>query len=126
MKRTLRRSAIKRQQKKENARRLAIETISIDSVVPYAANPRVHSPSQVEAIAESIKAFGFVLPVLIDESDRILAGHGRVLAAKKLRLKSIPIIRINHLSEQQAKTYMLADNKLTERSAWDEKNSPFF
>ena len=84
-------------------------------------NPRVHTKKQVRQIADSIRAFGFNVPVLIDGHSRIVAGHGRVLACQKLGLREVPTIRLSHLTETQAKAFLLADNKLTENAAWDER-----
>lgn len=83
-------------------------------------NPRQHSPEQIRAIARSIETFGFNAPILVDKTNRIVAGHGRLEAAKLLRLAAVPVIRLEHLSPPQAKAYMLADNKLTDLSSWDD------
>ncbi len=96
-----------------------LEQRSIDQLTPYKHNARVHSEEQVEQIAQSIKEFGFVNPVLIDDQNTILAGHGRVEAAKKLNIQKVPTIKIEHLSEKEKKAYILADNKLAEMSYWD-------
>jgi DNA modification methylase len=95
--------------------------LPIDSLVPDPNNPRKHSREQVAAIARSLEAFGFNAPILLDKNNRIIAGHGRFEAAKILGLTEVPVIRLEHLSEQQAKAYMLADNKLTDRSSWDDR-----
>jgi ParB/RepB/Spo0J family partition protein len=97
----------------------------IGSIVPDSNNPRKHSREQIRAIANSIEAFGFNAPVLVDKANRIVAGHGRLEAAKSLQLEDVPVIRLEHLSEHQAKAYMLADNKLTDRSSWDERQVMF-
>jgi DNA modification methylase len=89
------------------------------SLKPYPRNSRTHSPSQISQIAESISAFGFNKPVLIDRNDEIIAGHGVVEAAKLLGLASVPTIRLEHLSETQKRAYILADNKLAEKAGWD-------
>jgi hypothetical protein len=90
-------------------------------VVPDPNNPRRHTPEQIRGIARSIEAFGFNAPILVDKANRVVAGHGRLEAAKRLNLAEAPVIRLEHLSEQQAKAYMLADNKLTDRSSWDDR-----
>ena len=82
-------------------------------------NARTHSPKQVAQIAASITEFGFITPVLIDRTGEIIAGHGRVAAAKKLDLKTVPCVRIEHLSEAQRRAYILADNRLAEKADWD-------
>ena len=83
-------------------------------------NPRKHSRIQVRAIARSIDAFGFNAPVLVDKRNQIVAGHGRYEAAQLLGLEKIPVISLDHLTEAQARAYLLADNKLAERSSWDD------
>jgi ParB-like nuclease domain len=88
---------------------------------PDPRNPRKHSRAQIRAIARSIETFGFNAPILIDSENRVVAGHGRLDAAKWLKLESVPVIRLAHLTEAQAKAYMLADNKLTDRSSWDDR-----
>jgi Family of unknown function (DUF5681)/ParB-like nuclease domain len=84
-------------------------------------NPRIHSRRQIDQIAGSIKAFGFMVPVLIDATMRILAGHGRILAARQIGLEEVPTIQVDHLTEAHARAFILADNKLTENAAWDER-----
>lgn len=86
---------------------------------PYTRNARTHSPKQTAEIAASIRAFGFNNPVLIDKDDGIVAGHGRVEAAKLLGLATVPTIRLEHLSETQKRAYILADNRLAEKAGWD-------
>ena len=102
-------------------RRTIVAYLPIGSIVPDPSNPRKHSPEQIRAIANSIEAFGFNAPILVDNANRVVAGHGRLEAAKRLELAEVPVIRLEHLSEQQAKAYMLADNKLTDRSSWDDR-----
>ena len=84
-------------------------------------NPRAHSPGQVRQIARSIEAFGFNVPVLIDAKRKVIAGHGRIMACKQLGWSEVPIIALEHLSEAQAKAFMIADNRLTENSVWDDR-----
>ena len=98
-----------------------IEHLEIDSLIPYARNSRTHSDAQVAQIAASIKEFGFTNPVLIDEEGGIIAGHGRVMAARKLKLKEIPCIRLSHLNETQKRAYVIADNKLALNAGWDDE-----
>lgn len=92
---------------------------SIASLKPYAGNPRTHSNQQIRQIAESIRLFGFNNPVLIDRNDEIIAGHGRVEAAKLRGLENVPTIRLEHLSDAEKRAYILADNKLAEKAGWD-------
>ena len=100
---------------------MQVEKISIETLIPYANNARTHSDAQVAQIAASIREFGFNNPVLIDEQSGIIAGHGRVLAARKLELDSVPCIRLNHLSETQRRAYIIADNKLAINAGWDDE-----
>jgi ParB-like chromosome segregation protein Spo0J len=93
---------------------------NINELLPYINNSRTHSPEQVNQIASSIKEFGFTNPVLIDESNMVIAGHGRLLASQKLGLKNIPCIILTGLSEAQKKAYVIADNKLALNAGWDE------
>lgn len=86
---------------------------------PYANNARTHDETQISQIAASIKEFGFNVPILIDQAQTIIAGHGRLLAAKKLGLTEVPTIQISHLTEAQRKAYIIADNKLTLNGGWD-------
>ena len=88
---------------------------------PYAGNPRTHSKRQIKQIAESIKAFGWTNPVLIDDADGVIAGHGRIEAAKTLGITSVPTIRLSQMTEAQKRAYILADNKLAENAGWDDE-----
>jgi ParB family chromosome partitioning protein len=96
-----------------------IETISIDDLIPYVNNARTHDEAQVAQIAASIKEFGFNNPILIDSKSGIIAGHGRLAAARKLGLKEVPAIRLDHLTDVQRKAYIIADNKLALNAGWD-------
>ena len=98
-----------------------IETIAVDLLIPYARNSRTHSDEQVAQIAASIREFGFTNPVLIDGEDGIIAGHGRVLGARKLGLDSVPCVRLDHLTETQKRAYIIADNKLALNGGWDDE-----
>ncbi len=100
---------------------MAVVNVPIASLAPDPDNPRIHNRDQVTAIARNIEAFGFNAPILVNSANRIVAGHGRFEAAKFLGTTEVPAIRLEHLSEQQAKAYMLADNKLTDRSSWDDR-----
>lgn len=100
---------------------MQVEQINIETLIPYANNARTHSDAQVAQIAASIREFGFNNPVLIDEQSSIIAGHGRVLAARKLELDTVPCIRLNHLSSTQRRAYIIADNKIAMNAGWDEE-----
>ena len=99
----------------------SIERIAVDALVPYARNSRTHSPEQIAQVAASIREFGFTNPVLIDGEGGIIAGHGRVMAARSLGLSEVPCIRIGHLSEAQKRAYVIADNKLALNAGWDDE-----
>jgi DNA modification methylase len=99
--------------------RLTIEHCPPGNLKPYSRNARTHSPKQIAAIAASIKSFGFNNPVLIDKDNGIVAGHGRVEAAKLLDLATVPTLRLEHLTDAQKRAYILADNKLAEKAGWD-------
>jgi ParB-like chromosome segregation protein Spo0J len=91
----------------------------VADLVPYARNSRTHSPAQVDKIAASIKEFGFLNPIIVDGTNGIIAGHGRVLAAQKLKLESLPVIEAGHLTDAQRKAYIIADNRLALDAGWD-------
>lgn len=97
-----------------------IEHWPLDKLIPYAKNPRTHSDTQVAQIAASIAEFGFNNPILVDTKAGILAGHGRLLAARKLQLRQVPVIVLDHLTELQKRAYILADNQLALNAGWDE------
>ena len=96
------------------------QNIDIEKLSPYKNNARKHTEQQVQQIANSIAEFGFVNPILIDENQMILAGHGRYMAAKHLDLKEVPIIKIDNLTDAQKKAFVIADNKIAINSTWDE------
>src|SRR3974377_1711393 len=98
-----------------------IEIWPVGRLVPYAKNARTHSPEQVAQIAASIVEFGFVNPILVDTNAGIIAGHGRLLAARKLGISECPVVVLDHLSESQRRAYIIADNKLARNAGWDEK-----
>ena len=99
-----------------------IEQIETGSLIPYARNAKKHDAAQVAKIAGSIREFGFNNPVLIDSENGIIAGHGRIMAAQKLGMESVPCLRLSHLTESQRKAYILADNRLAEiGGGWDEE-----
>ena len=98
---------------------MKIKQVPIDGLIPYALNSRTHSEEQVAQIAASIREFGWTNPVLTDGDNGIIAGHGRVLAARKLGMTEVPCIELAHLSEAQKKAYIIADNKLALNAGWD-------
>ncbi len=100
-------------------RELAVSYRRVEELLPYAKNARTHSPAQVQEIVNSMKAFGWTNPILIDEHDQIIAGHGRLLAAQRLKLKKVPCIILEGLTEEQRKAYVIADNKLATNAGWD-------
>lgn len=102
-------------------RRHAIKYVPIESLVPYANNARQHSPGQVRQIAKSIQRFGFINPVLVDKNGTLIAGHGRLLAARELGLQRLPTVRIDHLTEAERRAYALADNKIAMNATWDDR-----
>lgn len=100
---------------------MKVEQLPTEKIIPYARNTRTHSDEQVAQIAASIREFGFTNPVLIDAQDGIIAGHGRVMAARKLGLAEVPCIRLAHLTDAQRRAYVIADNKLALNAGWDEE-----
>ena len=96
-----------------------IERIAVEMLLPYAKNSRTHSDEQVAQIAASIKEFGFNNPILIDKENTIIAGHGRLLAARRVGMTEVPCIKLGHLTETQRKAYVIADNRLALNADWD-------
>lgn len=96
-----------------------IEIIEVSRLIPYARNSRTHSETQVAQIAASIREFGFTNPVLIADDDTIIAGHGRILAARQLGLDRVPCLRLSHMTDAQRRAYVIADNKLALNAGWD-------
>src|ERR1700723_3947827 len=107
----------------ENLERMAkhIQMWLVDKLIPWARNPRTHSDAQVAQIAASIAEFGFNNPILVDSKAGIIAGHGRLLAARKLGLKEVPVIVLDHLSETQKRAYIIADNQLALNAGWNDE-----
>lgn len=95
--------------------------LPIDVLIPFTRNARTHSKEQITKIGQSIERFGFINPVLIDDKNTILAGHGRVEAARHLGVKEVPTLRIDHLSEAEKRAYVIADNRIAERAGWDKE-----
>jgi ParB-like chromosome segregation protein Spo0J len=103
------------------AKQLAIKYKKTEELIPYALNSRTHSEAQVAQIAASIREFGFTNPILLDGENGILAGHGRVMAARVLALDAVPTIEISNLSDGQKKAYVITDNKLALNAGWDDE-----
>jgi len=95
-----------------------IEHWPLDKLIPFARNPRTHSDAQVAQIAASIAEFGFNNPILVDTKNGIIAGHRRLLAARKLQLAEVPVIILDHLTDAQKRAYIIADNQLALNSGW--------
>lgn len=102
-----------------SGRRLEVVNRQIVELTLDPKNPRLHSKQQIRQIQRSIEAFGFCVPVLLDGHRRVLAGHGRILACQRLGWQEVPTISLAHLTEVQARAFMIADNRLTENSRWD-------
>jgi len=100
---------------------LKIEYRDVALLVPYVRNTRTHSDEQISEVATSINEFGFTNPILVDGSNGIIAGHGRLMAAQKLGMSEVPVIELSHLNEAQKRAYVIADNKLAEKAGWDEE-----
>lgn len=100
---------------------LRVESRSTEALIPYAHNARTHSDAQVAQIAASIVEFGWTNPILVDGTSGVIAGHGRLLAARQLGLATVPIIELTHLTLAQKRAYILADNRLAENAGWDEE-----
>jgi len=98
---------------------LEVETTSVSLLKPYPRNPRTHTKKQVRQIAESIKTFGWTNPILVDVEGGVIAGHGRLEAAKQLGIQHVPTIKLENMSEAQKRAYVIADNKLAENAGWD-------
>lgn len=93
----------------------------IEQLVPYERNARTHSDEQIARIAASIQEFGFVSPILVDGNSGIVAGHGRLMAAKSLGLREVPVVVVDHLTEAQRRAYVIADNQLALIAGWDDE-----
>lgn len=100
-------------------RDLQIETVPVSALTPYAKNPRTHSKKQLRQIADSIREFSFTNPILIDGEGAVIAGHGRLEAAKLLDIETVPTIRLENMTDAQRRAYIIADNKLAENAGWD-------
>ena len=100
---------------------MKVAKIPVGELIPYVNNSRTHSDAQVAQIAASIKEFGWTNPILVDGEKGIIAGHGRLMAARKLGMKEVPVIELKHLTDAQKKALVIADNKLGLNSEWDEE-----
>ena len=98
-----------------------IELWPVARLKPYERNPRLHSDDQVAKVAASIASYGWTVPLLVTEDGEVIAGHGRLLAARHLGLNEVPVIRLSHLSPEQVRAYRVADNQLVLAGAWDEE-----
>src|ERR1700693_6185456 len=96
-----------------------VQLVPLSSLKPYARNPRTHSVKQIRQIADSIRVFGFTNPVLVDGDGGVIAGHGRIEAARQLGIEQIPTLRLAEMTEAQKRAYIVADNKLAENAGWD-------
>lgn len=96
-----------------------LQSVEIAKIKPYKNNAKIHGKNQLKKLQESISEFGFLTPCLIDQDFNLIAGHGRVEAAKALGMKEVPCVFVENLTEEQRKAYILADNKLSELAEWD-------
>jgi len=100
---------------------MQVQQYKVEDLIPYANNSRTHSDAQVAQIAASIKEFGWTNPILVDGEKGIIAGHGRLLAARKLEMSEVPVIELNHLTPTQKKALIIADNKLALNADWEQE-----
>src|ERR1041385_739905 len=98
-----------------------LQIVPIEELIPYEKNSRTHSEEQIEQIVKSIKEFGFTNPILLDGARGIIAGHGRLIAAKRAGIREVPVIQLAHLTPEQKQAYIIADNKLALNAGWDER-----
>lgn len=97
-----------------------IQQVPVGDLSPYANNPRTHSASQLDRLVQSLKEFGFTNPLLVGDDMQIVAGHGRLMAAQALGLETVPVIKLSHLTDDQKRAYVIADNQLALNSGWDD------
>ena len=98
-----------------------MQLVSIEKLVPYVNNARTHSPEQINKLRSSLREFGFINPVIIDRDFGVIAGHGRILAAKEEGITEVPCVLADHLTEAQKKAYIIADNRMAMDAGWDEE-----
>ena len=98
-----------------------MQLVPIEKLVPYVNNARTHSPEQINKLRSSLREFGFINPVIIDRDFGVIAGHGRILAAKEENIKEVPCVFADHLTEAQKKAYIIADNRMAMDAGWDEE-----
>src|SRR5574340_1010850 len=100
---------------------LRVEYRKIETLIPFARNPRTHSEAQIAKLASSIVEFGWTQPILVDGANGVIAGHGRLAAARKLGLDEVPVIELGHLTPAQKRAYVISDNRLALDAGWDEE-----
>lgn len=98
-----------------------MQLVAISKLVPYQNNARTHSPAQIQKLRSSLREFGFVNPVIIDRDYNVIAGHGRIAAAREEGITEVPCVFVDHLTEAQKKAYILADNRMAMDAGWDEE-----
>ena len=98
-----------------------MQLVSIDKLIPYINNARTHSPEQIKKLRASLREFGFINPVIIDKDFNVIAGHGRLLAAKEEGITEVPCVFVDYLTEAQKKAYIIADNRMAMDAGWDEE-----
>ncbi len=98
-----------------------LQLVSVDKLIPYINNARTHSPEQVKKLRASLREFGFINPVIVDRDFNVIAGHGRILAAKEEGITEVPCVFADHLTEAQKKAYIIADNRMAMDAGWDEE-----
>lgn len=102
-------------------KKLEVTIVNVDMLIPYENNPRIHSKNHIDRVAKSIKEFGFTNPILVDDDLNVIAGHGRLEAAKSLKLSKVPVIKLVGLTPAQLRAYVIADNQLALDSNWDDE-----
>ena len=98
-----------------------MQLVPVDKLIPYINNARTHSPEQINKLRASLREFGFVNPVIIDKDFNVIAGHGRIMAAKEENIAEVPCVLVDYLTEVQKKAYILADNRMALDAGWDEE-----